>query len=48
VLLISTDLDEVLALADRTVALVRGAVVPVPPGCDRATLGTILLGEGPA
>jgi len=48
VLLISTDLDEVLALADRTLALVRGAVVVVPPGCDRATLGSILLGEAAA
>jgi len=48
VLLISTDLDEVQALADRSVALVRGAVAPVPPGCDRATLGAILLGEATA
>jgi len=46
VLLISTELDEVLALADRTVALVRGAIVPVPPGSDRGTLGALLLGEG--
>jgi simple sugar transport system ATP-binding protein len=46
VLLISTELDEVLALADRTVALVRGAIVSVPPGSDRGTLGALLLGEG--
>lgn len=45
VLLISTDLDEVLMLADRVVALVRGSLVPVPPGSDRATIGAILLGE---
>jgi simple sugar transport system ATP-binding protein len=46
VLLISTEFDEVLALADRMVALVRGEVVPVPPGSDRAAIGAILLGEG--
>jgi simple sugar transport system ATP-binding protein len=45
VLLISTELDEVIALADRVVALVRGAVVPIPPGADRAAIGAILLGE---
>ncbi|MFQ5416978.1 MAG: ABC transporter ATP-binding protein [Myxococcota bacterium] len=48
VLLISTELDEVLALADRTVALVRGEVHPVPPGSDRAALGALLLGEATA
>ena len=45
VLLISTELDEVMTLADRVVALVRGAVVPIPPGGDRAAIGAILLGE---
>ncbi len=45
VLLISTELDEVLMLADRVVALVRGSLVPVPRGSDRATIGAILLGE---
>lgn len=45
VLLISTELDEVLALADRVVALVRGAFVAVPPGADAAALGAILLGS---
>jgi simple sugar transport system ATP-binding protein len=45
VLLISTELDEVLSLADRVVALVRGAVVPIPPGGDRAAIGAVLLGE---
>jgi len=44
VLLVSTDLDEVLALADRRVALVAGRVVDVPEGADRGTLGAILLG----
>jgi simple sugar transport system ATP-binding protein len=45
VLLLSTELDEVLALADRMVALVRGRFVPVPTGADAAALGAILLGE---
>ena len=48
VLLISAELDEVLALADRVVALVRGELRCVPPGADRAAIGAILLGEGGA
>ncbi len=44
VLLISTELDEVLALADRVVALVHGGLLPVPVDADRARLGAILLG----
>ena len=36
-------IDEVLALADRIVALVRGEIVPVPPGADRAAIGAVLL-----
>lgn len=48
VLLISTEFDEVLALADRMLALVRGEVAPVPPGSDRAAIGAILLGGGRA
>jgi general nucleoside transport system ATP-binding protein len=32
ILLLSTDLDEVLALSDRIVVMVRGACVAVPPG----------------
>jgi simple sugar transport system ATP-binding protein len=48
VLLISAELDEVLALADRVVALVRGELRAVPPGADRAAIGAILLGEGGA
>jgi simple sugar transport system ATP-binding protein len=43
VLLISTELDEVLFLADRVVALVEGRVVSVPENADRAALGAILL-----
>jgi simple sugar transport system ATP-binding protein len=45
VLLVSTELDEVLALSDRVVALVEGRLVPVPASADRAALGAILLGE---
>jgi simple sugar transport system ATP-binding protein len=48
VLLVSSDLDEALALSDRLVALVRGSAVPVPPGSDRAAIGAILLGEAAA
>jgi ABC-type uncharacterized transport system ATPase subunit len=45
ILLISTELDEVIALADRLVALVRGSFVPIPAGAGRAEIGAILLGE---
>ena len=48
VLLISTELDEVIALADRLVALVRGELRATLPGADRAAIGAILLGEGGA
>ncbi len=44
VLLISSELDEVLELSDRVVALVHGRVVAVPAGADRAAIGAILLG----
>jgi len=47
VLLVSTELDEVLFLADRVVALVEGCVVPVPRDADRAALGAILLSGAP-
>jgi ABC-type uncharacterized transport system ATPase subunit len=43
VLLVSSDLDEALAISDRLVAMVRGTLVPVPPGSDRAEIGAILL-----
>jgi simple sugar transport system ATP-binding protein len=45
ILLISTELDEVMELSDRLVALVRGALVPIPAGADRAEIGAVLLGE---
>jgi simple sugar transport system ATP-binding protein len=45
VLLVSSDLDEALAIADRLVALVRGSVIEVPAGSDRSAIGAILLGS---
>jgi len=45
ILLVSTELDEVLALSDRVLALVRGRLLPVPQGADREAIGAILLGE---
>jgi simple sugar transport system ATP-binding protein len=48
ILLVSTELEEVLALSDRVLALVRGRLVAVPPGADRDTIGAILLGEAGA
>jgi simple sugar transport system ATP-binding protein len=45
ILLISTELEEVLALADRVLALVRGRLVPVPAGAGAEAIGAILLGE---
>jgi ABC-type uncharacterized transport system ATPase subunit len=40
---VSSDLDEALAISDRLVAIVRGSLVPVPPGADRGAIGAILL-----
>jgi len=48
ILLVSTELDEVLALADRRVALVAGRVIPIPEGADRGEIGAILLGRAAA
>jgi len=48
VIVISSELDEVMALADRLLALVRGELVPVPAAADRALLGAILLGRAAA
>jgi general nucleoside transport system ATP-binding protein len=45
VLLVSEELDELLALADRIVVLYRGRVAGVlPGGTDRARLGQLMLG----
>jgi len=48
VLLVSSDLDEALAISDRLVAIVRGSLVAVPPGSDRSAIGAILLGRAQA
>lgn len=48
VLLVSTELDEVLLLSDRVLALVAGCLLAVPEGADRAALGAILLGRAAA
>ncbi len=45
VLLISTEIDEVLELADPVFALVEGRLQHVARGIDRAAFGAILLGE---
>ena len=42
------ELEEVLWLSDRVVALVRGEVCPVPAEADRALLGAIMLGRNGA
>lgn len=45
VVLISTDLDEILALSTRLLVLTRGRIVTVPAGQrDRAVLGALMLG----
>src|SRR5262249_12144678 len=44
VLLISSGLDEALAVASRLLALVRGSLRAVPPGSDRGEIGALLLG----
>jgi ABC-type uncharacterized transport system ATPase subunit len=44
VLFHSTDLDEVLALADRVIVVARGVISEVPPQASRATIGAMMLG----
>ena len=47
VVLISTDLDEVLALADRIAVMVRGRLIPVPPeDRDSTAIGALMLSAG--
>lgn len=46
VLLYSTDLDEVLALAERVLVVHRGEVREAPPGAGRAAVGEMMLGLG--
>jgi ABC-type uncharacterized transport system ATPase subunit len=40
----STDLDEVLALAERVIVVARGVISEVPPKASRATIGAMMLG----
>ncbi len=48
VLAYSTDLDEVLAEADRVLVIANGRVGAAPDGAGRAEVGTLMLGGGPA
>jgi simple sugar transport system ATP-binding protein len=43
VLVYSSDLDELLAEADRPVVMANGALLAVPPGATRETIGTLML-----
>ncbi len=45
VLLVSSELEEVLALADRLLALVRGGLRAIPAGAGVEEIGAVLLGE---
>ena len=44
----SSDLDEVLHLADRVIVMARGVVIEVPPGTARAEIGNLMLHAGQA
>ena len=47
IVLISTDLDEILELADRIAVMVRGRLIPVPPeDHNPAAIGELMLGAG--
>ena len=48
VLLISTDLDEVLELGHRVAVLFRGRLSECGPGAGRAEIGARMLGEAAA
>jgi ABC-type uncharacterized transport system ATPase subunit len=49
VIVISTELDEVAALADRIMVMYRGRIVGIVPGdTPRAVLGLMMAGEAPA
>ncbi len=46
VLVHSSDLDEVLALADRVVVMSRGTLIEVPPGATRGAIGELMVTGG--
>ena len=47
IVLISTDLDEILELSDRIAVMVRGRLIPVPPeDHNPAAIGELMLGAG--
>ena len=49
VVVVSTELDEVVALADRIMVLYRGRIVGIVPGdTPREVLGLMMTGERPA
>ena len=43
-LLVSTELDEILTLSDRIGVLARGRMHSLAPGADRAEIGAVMLG----
>jgi len=45
ILLISTDLDEILAVSDRVATIFQGTVREAPEGCSREKLGLMMTGE---
>ena len=44
VLLYSSDLDEILEESDRVLVVAGGAVLAVPPGAGRETVGRMMVG----
>ena len=49
VIVVSTELDEVVALADRIAVMYRGGIVGIVPGnTPRSVLGLMMAGELPA
>lgn len=48
-IVVSTELDEVVALADRIAVMYRGRIVGIVPGdTPRSVLGLMMAGETPA
>jgi simple sugar transport system ATP-binding protein len=48
VIVVSTELDEVVALADRIAVMYRGSIVGIVPGTTpREVLGLMMAGEAP-